>query len=144
MLNAGTDQIVTIKNKKESRSDAQHRLRWMWFTQLEKQLAGVGRGRDKKGWNLHFKHKFVPEILIAQDEDYVAVFDVYKESCKALQQVSEKALKQYQKGFWDRVISTKDMSVKSMARWLDAVDKYVLQKYQVVLITPDDLRWLRE
>ena len=137
---SGKDNVVTIKDAKESRSDAQHRLRWLWFTQIERQLAGVGKGRDKKQWNLYFKNKYVPEILIAQDEDYVETFTIYKETCKAL---TGRNLVRYQIGFWDRVISTKDMKVKSMARWLDAVDKYVTLEYQITLITPDDLDWAR-
>lgn len=134
------DTVVTIKRAHESRSDAQHRLRWVWFTQMQKALAGVGKGRDKEQWNLYFKHKYMPTILITQDEDYQEIFDTYKQTCQAL---TGKHKERYQKQFWDRVISTKDMSVASMSEWLNTIESYVLDNYQLVLATPDDLRWAR-
>ena len=138
---SGEDYIVTIKNAKESRSGAQHRLRWLWFSQLEKELAGIGKGRGRQEWNLYFKHKYVPVILIEQDDGYFDVFGHYKTTCKAI--INDELRDKYKYQFWDRVISTKDMSVKSMARWLDSVDKYVTSKYQIILVTPDDLKWAR-
>jgi len=138
---SGKDNVVTIKNAKESRSGAQHRLRWLWFNQLEKQLAGIGKGRDKQEWNLYFKHKYVPVILLEQDEGYFDVFGHYKSTCKAI--TNDELRDKYKYQFWDRVISTKDMNVKSMSRWLDSVDKYVTSEYQITLITPDDLKWVR-
>lgn len=142
-LNAGEKFVVTIKTEDESRSDAQHRLRWVWFTQAEKQLAGIGKGRTKEAWNLFFKHKYMPVILIEQDEDYRLVFDQYKETCEIL---PDAARHRYQSQFWERVISTKDMNVKSMSRWLDAIDKFFLTDdvYQLILVTPNDLDWVRK
>lgn len=139
---SGKEHVVTIKNAKESRSDAQHRLRWLWFTQLERQLAGVGKGRDKEQWNLFFKAKFLRSILIEQDESYVRMFNDYDAICEILKPF-EQHLKAYKTSFWGEEVKTKKLSVKSMARWLDSLDKYVTFEYQVTLITPDDLGWVR-
>lgn len=141
LLPIGANKLVVIKDKRKVRSEAQHRLRWVWFEQLERELAGQGKGRSKDQWNLFFKHRFVPHILIQQDEDYVSVFQIYKETCNAL---TGKHLKKYQEQFWGKVISTKDMDVKHMRQWLDAVDKFSSEKLNVLLNTPEDLRWVRD
>lgn len=139
----GDDVVVTFKNEKESRSDAQHRLRWMWFTQMEKELAGVGKGRDREQWNLYYKHKFMPQILIAQDEDYDDIFQSYQETITALTGMDAER-NRYMTQFWDRVISTKDMTVASMSDWLDRVENHARENYNLILKTPEDLMWSRE
>jgi len=136
-----TDSVVTIKSAKESRSDAQHRLRWVWFSQMAKELAGAGKGRTREQWNLYYKHKYVPDLLIEQDEDYVEVFDIYRDTCSVL---TGRNLEKYQTNFWDKVISTKDMNVKSMSRWLGLVDDDALHQWAVQLKTPQDLEWIRK
>ncbi len=92
------DYVVTIKSANESRSDAQQRLRWVWFTQMAKELAGVGKGRTKKQWNLHYKHKYMKNLLIEQDEDFVQFFDRYEKTCDALRH-DEELLQNYQTDF---------------------------------------------
>lgn len=139
LLEVGDDFVVTIKSAKESRSDAQQRLRWVWLSQMAKELAGVGKGRTKEQWNLYYKHTFVPDLLIEQDEDYVETFDIYRDTCKAL---IGRNLERYQTNFWDRVISTKDMSVKSMSAWLGHVDDNALHQWAIELKTPQDLGWI--
>lgn len=135
--------IVTIKSEDETRSDAQHRLRWLWMEQLEKEMAGAGEGRDKERWNLFFKHKYMPHILIAQDQDYVEIFRTYKKTCDSLAKY-EHGLRQYQEQFWGKVISTKDMNVKSMSKWLNCIEAEALHDYGIVLKTPEDLMWLKK
>ena len=45
VANAGINGniIVTLKDEKETRSGAQHRLRWLWMGFLEKELSGVNQ-----------------------------------------------------------------------------------------------------
>lgn len=134
------DVVVTIKSAKESRSDAQHRLRWLWFSQMAKELAGQGEGRNKEAWNMYYKHKYLPHLLIEQDEDYVSYFNRYKSTC---QELTGENLEAYQTNFWSKVISTRDMHVKTMAKWLNLVDDDAMHQWAAQLKTPQDLEWIR-
>lgn len=138
--NLPTDEnfVVTIKTEHESRSDAQSRLRWLWMAQLEKELAGKGKGRDRMQWNLFFKHRFMCQILIAQDEDYQKFFDDYHETCDLLRG-NKKLLENYQCDFWEHIARTDMFKVKSMAEWLLCIDKYCIEELHITLKTPDEL-----
>lgn len=141
-LECGQGHIVTIKNEKEARNAAQSRLRWVWMTQLEKELAGVGKGRDKDQWNLFFKHKYMRTLLIEQDEDYVPFFHNYDDMCGALAD-KKPLLDDYKVQYWRDFVKTEWLNVKMFSRYLDTIEKYVFDKYQVVLVTPDDLGWAK-
>lgn len=138
----GDNTIVTFKDEKESRSDAQHRLRWVWFTQMEKELAGVGKGRSREQWNLFYKNLFMPQILIAQDDDFESVFRTYKETLRLLHN-KPKQRNTYMMQFWYRVVSTKDMNVASMSDWLSKIEDDALHDKNIVLKIPEDLQWLK-
>ena len=137
LLPSGSNNLVTIRNEKETRSAAQHRLKWLWMGFLEKELAGVGRGLNRQQWNLQLKKRFMRSILIAQDEDYVNVF----KRIDAL--MSEAADKKLVTKLLDKALSTDLLNVKSMSDYLDCVDRYINEKYQIALPVPDDLKYLR-
>jgi len=132
------DCIVSIKTGKEKRSEAQHRLKWLWMGHLEKTLSGEGEGWDRKRWNDFFKKKFMKEILIAQDEDYASVF---KRISMLIQEATDKRLVER---LALNVLKTEDFTVKSMSDYLDCVDKYCVTKLKVTLPVPEDLKYLRK
>lgn len=141
-LESGKGWLVSIKSEKEARSDAQSRLRWVWFGFMEKELAGVGKGRTKEQWNLYYKHKYMRELLIAQDEDFVPFFENYDDTCDRLR--GTPLLAEYQKQWWESVARTEFMTTKTFSEWMDLVEKDVNETYGLVLPVPGDLEWLRE
>ncbi len=141
-LESGKNWVVSIKSEKEARSDAQNRLRWLWFGFMEKELAGVGKGRTREQWNMYYKHKYMRELLIAQDEDFVAFFDNYDDTCDRLK--GSPLLAEYQKQWWECVARTEYMNTKTFSEWMNLVDNDARETYGLVLPVPDDLMWLRE
>lgn len=140
-LDKETNWVITIKDQEQGRSEAQQRLRWVWFGQMAKELAGVGKGRNKDEWNLYFKHKYLRNILVEEDEDWVPFFDDYDDMLKLLADSPLK--KTYMKQFWSDVVKTKELSVKAFSVWLDCIYEETLADYELALTTPADLQIAR-
>lgn len=137
-IQVGTDRQVIIREAKEVRSAAQHRLRWLWMAHLEKNRAGIGIGRDRQGWNRFFKGKFMREILIAQDEEFAKYY------INADELISGSPDERWAKKVMLNAIKTEWFTVKSMCDYLDVIDKYCINTMQVQLPVPADLEWAKQ
>ena len=137
----GTKTFV-LTDKKESRSAAQHRLKWIWMNQLEKQLVGFGKGKDSLQWNRYFKVRFMKDLLIAQDSAYVDFFDklgaLYRSALKGR---DTDDFREFAEIVIGDQIKTEWLTVKSMSEFMNRIDSYALDNLSVRLITPSDLRW---
>lgn len=136
--------LVVIKNKKESRSGAQKRLKFLWMCFLAKEKAGEGDGLDTAGWNAFFKEKFIKAILIAQDDKYVETFAKIRRKAIALKAgLSHEEYMDAKVELWNEV-ETLWLTVKSMAKFMEQIDKYCSYKLGVALPLPSNLGWLCE
>ena len=134
-------RVVTIMDQKEARSAAQSRLRWLWAGQAAKDLAGVGKGRDKEQWNLYWKHRFMKPLLIAQDEDFAIFFEDHDDHCVLIKD-HPAVLQDYQTQFWELIAQTEKMNVKTFSEFLDTIDRFMLHEYGLRLDTPADLKYI--
>lgn len=135
--------VVEVKKRKETRSQAQSRLRWLWMTQLERQLVGEGVGRTKEQWNSFFKIRFMKDILINQDTDYADFFD----KVGAMYRASITANSDYRhKLFLEEVIGesirTEWLKTNGMTEFLNAIDEWAISR-GIRLVTPQDLMYAR-
>lgn len=138
-LDESAGMVVTIASEQETRSKAQHRLKWVWMGQLARELAGVGLGRDSEQWNNHFKVRLMPSILLEQNEDTHDLVNRLRKTWKLLKNAGEDELSCDQ--IIGGVLKTEDLTVKSMTTFMSKMDAIALERYGVKLITPDDLRW---
>ena len=134
-------RVVNIMDQKEARSAAQSRLRWLWAGQAAKDLAGVGKGRNKEQWNLYWKHRFMKPLLIAQDEDYAMFFEDYDDHCELIKD-HPAVLQQYQTHFWELIAQTEKMNIKTFSEFLDTIDRFMLHEYGLRLDTQADLKYI--
>jgi len=139
-IDVNDKKVVKIMTAQESRSEAQSRLRWLWAGQAAKELAGVGKGRDKMEWNLYWKATFMRPLLIEQDTDYEIFFEDYDDHCELLKD-NPVVLKNYQYHFWELIARTEEMKVKTFSEFLKQIEQYMLHEWQLALKTPDDLRY---
>ncbi len=134
----GEGFLVTIKDKKETRSGAQNKLRWVWMTFLEKELMGQGVGRSKEDWNRYFKGKFLRGLLISQDEEYSEFYN----QADAL--IYDAPNPDFAKKVLLDNVHTEWLKVKNMAEFMDSIDRYCSYDLNIILPLPDDLKWLCE
>lgn len=127
--------VVTIKDKKEARSSAQLRLKWLWMHHLAKE--GLGGG-SAEWWNRFFKGKFLRSILIQQDEDYA---EFYK---KADNLLSSSTDTRFCKEVMIDSIKTEWLNVASMNSFMATIQLHCSIELAISLPVPDDLKWLQE
>lgn len=140
-LKAG-DYVVTIKDKKETRRAAQHRLKWLWMGFLAKELIGEGHGFDAQGWNAFFKEKYIKELLVAQDEKFVDEFARLRRKAIALKNgLSYEDYIKAKSDLWNEV-KTEWLYVNEMIRFMELIEQYCTFELGVQLPIPDDLKWL--
>ena len=139
--------LVTVKNKKETRSDAQSALRWRWMGYLGKQQEGFGIGRNSVQWDAYFKSKFLRGLAIEQDDNYA---EFYRNADNLLLAATADDFKRgdgknFTKDFTIKSIQgllhTSWLNVKSMQSYLDLIDKYCAEKH-MYLTLPDEYKWL--
>jgi hypothetical protein len=135
--------VVTIAQKKETRSQAQSRLRWLWMTQLEKQLIGEGVGRTKEQWNSFFKIRFMKAILVEMDADYADFFDkignMYRSAITAHSDYQHKLFLEQVVG---ESIRTEWLKTNGMTQFLNQIDEWCISR-GIRLVTPQDLIHVR-
>lgn len=137
--------IVTIKNKKETRSAAQQRLKWQWCGFLAKERAG-NEGRSREGWNAFLKARYLKGLLVAQDEKYLEKFVDYDQTMTILTRYQgeaefDHAAKKYSFLFWSEGVKTEWLNVKNMSEFMTLIDRYCLTEFGLRLPVPDDLKW---
>lgn len=139
--------VVNICGAKEKRSSAQNRLKWLWMSFLEKEKGGEGHGYSKNDWNRFFKAKFLREILMAQDEEYV---DFYKKADRLFKSaLGEGGSATNQDVNFARLvildnIKTEWLTSKSMQEFMSKIDDYCLNSLMIKLPVPSDLQWIFE
>lgn len=134
------ETLVVIKNKRETRTAAQHSLKWAWMGFLEKQRAGnEGWSRDR--WNAYFKGKFIRSLLIEQDPEYHAFFT---QADRVLESAPDEGARQWSKRTFLDAIKTEWLNVKNMAEFMTLIDRHCTFKYKIQLPVPDDLKWAIE
>ncbi len=154
--------LVMIKTEKETRSKAQHRLKWMQMGFLAKEKAGEGRGWNAEEWNRVFKGMFIRKLLISQDEQYV---DFYNRADMVLEQLERlpefyddigfhgrelagyintvDKLISFSKTIYLDYIKTEWLTVKNMHKFMEQLDEYCLHKLYIQLPIPEDLKWVK-
>lgn len=141
-IEADAGIAVKVFSENESRSAAQSRLRWVWFGFMAKKLAGIGKGRSKDEWNMYYKHKYMKDLLIEQDEDFVPFFQDYEDTCERLK--GTPLLAKYQSQFWAEIAKTEHMNTKTFSVWLGLISDDALDRFNLVLPIPEDLKWLQD
>jgi len=134
--------VVTIQEKAEARTKAQHRLKWVWMGFLAKEKAGEGKGFNAEEWNAFFKHKFIKGLLISQDERHVEYFTTARESLKVIKKYGTEKQYNHSLNAITSDIKTEWLSVKNMKAYMDMITIYCSMDLGVVLPIPDDLKWL--
>ncbi len=115
-------EVVWFEPIKEPRSMNQHRLYWLWMTDLSRQT-----GHSKDELHEHCKRKYVLPILVRDDEDYGVLLN-------QLRSLGLEAVRT----FVERFVSTTDLSKEQFTELLHSVDQQaVSQGY--TLRRPDDL-----
>lgn len=132
--------VVTIKNKRETRSAAQHRLKWKWCGFLSKERAG-DEGRDREGWNRFFKGKYMRALLLAQDEEF---HEFFAQADRMLEAAPDDEAKQWAKRTFIDAIKTEWLNVANMSEFMTLIDRYCLTEFGVRLPVPDDLKYAYE
>ena len=130
--------VVTIKKESESRSSAQHSLKWIWMRHIAKDKTGEGKGRDAEDWNRYFKGKFMRELLISQDQDYA---EFYKDSDELILDARNKVFAK--KRVLDS-IKTEWLTVKNMAAFMDMITIHCSMDLGVSLPMPAQFEWLND
>jgi hypothetical protein len=130
--------VVTIKDEKETRSKAQHRLKWIWMSFIAKEKMGEGIGRSTEDWNRYFKGKFMRALLIEQDEEYAAFY----KNADTLLTTSRNT--KFAKELLIDSIKTEWLTVKNMKAFMDMISIYASMDLALTLPTPEDLKWLNE
>jgi hypothetical protein len=105
---------VEVKEHKETRSQAQNRLMWMWYGLLSKHISE------------HYGKEYPPTII--------------HESCKEMWQpaITWTDLHGVQR---NRVKSTTENNTKEQAEFLEKLLQYAAVPWQCILPLPDDLRF---
>jgi hypothetical protein len=132
--------IVTIKNKKETRSAAQHRLKWQWMAYIAKERAG-NEGWDNETWNRFFKGKYMRGLLLAQDEEYHTFF---AQADRMLENAPDDGARAWAKRTFIDAIKTEWLNVKGMSEFMTLIDRYCLTEFGLRLPVPDDLKYAYE
>lgn len=135
---SGEAKVIIIKSESEARSDAQHRLKWMWMGFIAKAMIGTGKGLSKDGWNRFFKDRYLKPLLIDQDPDYVQFYQRIDKLRSGFP--TDKFLRNR----LIDMIQTEWLDVKHMKEFLDQIDTYARDELQLQLPVPEDLKWLRE
>lgn len=115
----GKGFTVSIETEKEKRNNDQNALYWAWLTYLVG--SGIG-GYTKDGWHNFFKAKFLRNLLIAQNKDWITHY----QNCDLVYQNSN--YKAAVKTLVLNTVSTTDLSVKSMSQYLKSIDEFALDK----------------
>lgn len=106
--------VVTIDEHKETRSGAQRRLQWRWYTEMSKFLEGC----KGKTFSPKAIHAFLAELYQPQ------------ESLEGPD------------GKWiTRTKSTVDNNVKEMHQYLEKIEMYCANEWGCILTIPPDLRY---
>lgn len=142
LLPIGANKLVVIKDKRKVRSEAQHRLKWVWMNCLAKERVGF-EGWDSEGWNWRFKARFIKPLLLEQDEEYAAYFYRFNAMCEAVAD-NPVLLKSYREDFWGEVIKTEWLHVKGMSELMTMIDRYCLTEFGLRLPVPDELKYAYE
>ncbi|HEC73136.1 MAG TPA: hypothetical protein ENI26_02050 [Methylophaga aminisulfidivorans] len=129
--------IVVIKNKKETRSAAQLRLKWVWMGVLQKERAGF-EGRNREGWNRYFKGKYIRPILLDQDEQY---HEFFTNADRMLEQAPDDETRKWAINTFLDAIKTEWLNVKNMHEFMTLIDRYCTHQFQISLPVPNDLGW---
>lgn len=140
--------VVTIKNKKETRSSAQQRLKWQWCGFMAKEREG-NEGRSREGWNAFLKARYLKGILVTQDEKYLEKFTEYEKTMGILRQYQgetefDDTAKKYSFLFWSEGVKTEWLNVANMSEFMTLIDRYCLTEFGVRLPVPDDLKYAYE
>lgn len=138
-LDPDNPQVVTIKPHKESRSSAQRRLMWMWYTEIGKQ-----QGETKETIRNRLMYRYGVGIFY--------LFDIHTNGVSSVETIdSIKKLKilglnheyqQMMKSFV-AVVSSNSFDVKQNKMYLDFIQQYAIEN-GLGLTFPDDLKYALE
>ena len=120
---------VKIEPVEKNRSIAQHRLKWLWVSDV----ADFG-GETKEETNHRLKKRFLVPIFERDDSEYAAMIETVREVHR--QGMKEQAVK-----LFDRIVDmtrTSDASVKQMAEFLTDIEQDC-GAVQIPLRRPEDL-----
>jgi len=120
---------VKIEPVEKNRSIAQHRLKWLWVSDI----ADFG-GETKEEANRRLKKRFLVPIFERDDAEYAAMIETVREVHR--QGMKEQAVK-----LFDRIVDmtrSSDASVKQMAEFLTDIEQDC-GAVQIPLRRPEDL-----
>lgn len=137
MLPIGANKIVVIKDKKQTRSEAQHRLKWLWMGVLKKEREGH-EGWDRDEWNRFFKGKFMRHLLLEQDEEF---HEFFAQADRMLENAPDETARAWAKRTFIDAMKTEWLNVKNMSEFMTMIDRYCLTEFGLRLPVPDDLKW---
>jgi hypothetical protein len=140
MLPIKSNKMVVIKDKKQTRSEAQLRLKWMWCGFLAKERAG-NEGRDREDWNRFFKGKFMRALLLEQDEEF---HDFFTNADRLLESAADEENRNWAKKTIIDAMKTEWLNTKNMSEFMTSIDRHCQHRYSVQLPIPDDLKWAVE
>ena len=127
-LSLGTME-VTASTQARGRSANQHRLYWLWTTEVAKHM-----GLFKDEVHDMFKRKFAVPIFTRDDEDYAAMVAAVKQiRKKGMEDVAETLAKEI-----SRLTSTCDFSTTQMSEYLHDVEIFAAE-VGTRLSFPDEL-----
>lgn len=132
--------VVTIRNKKETRSAAQHRLKWQWMGFLAKERTG-NEEWDREKWNRFFKGKYMRSLLLAQDEEY---HEFFAQADRMLESAPDDTAKKWAKNTFIDAIKTEWLNVANMSEFMTMIDRYCITEFSLRLPVPDDLKYAYE
>lgn len=126
---------VIITDELEKRRNNQNRLMWFWINFITNTKQGEGKGRSKEDWHNFFKIKFLKSYLIEIDGEYQKYYDDFAD---LLAIITNKKNRENAITYFVKSLSTTELTVKTMAKYLTDIDNYARDELAILLPVRDE------